>query len=78
MPSYGAPSIFDVHMEEGEGQAQVDACGRGGELGATWTSTQKIRAHWRHPVFFSCKDVGFFGQEFRLWTGMKSINFSSI
>jgi len=33
-----------------------------------WTSTQKIWAHWRHPVFFSCKEVGIFLPEFRLWT----------
>jgi len=27
-----------------------------------WTSTQKIkiRVHWRHPLFFSCKEVGVF------------------
>src|SRR6218665_1418615 len=27
-----------------------------------WTSTQKIkiRVHWRHTVFFSCKEVGVF------------------
>ena len=30
---------------------------RGG-VSPIWTSTQKIRAHSRHPVFFSCKDVG--------------------
>ena len=28
----------------------------------------KTRVHWRHPVFFSCKEVGVFLPEFRLWT----------
>src|SRR6218665_64559 len=56
------PSIYDVHTEEGGGQAQVDACGRGRGSSPMWTSTQKIkiRAHRRHTVFFSCKEVGVF------------------
>jgi len=38
----------------------------GEEPSPMWTSTQKIkiRVHWHHPVFFSCKEVGIF----RLWT----------
>jgi len=45
------PSIFDVHTEGGwlrwTGSSPM------------WTSTQKIkRVHWRHPIFFSCKEVG--------------------
>jgi len=46
----------------GMGQAQVDACGRGEGVCPMWTSTQKIniRVHWRHPLFFSCKEVGVF------------------
>jgi len=51
--NYEGPSIYDVHTERewsgsgerGEGQA---LCGR----------PLKIRVHWRHPVFFSCKEVG--------------------
>jgi len=27
-------------------------------VSSMWTSTQKIRAHWRHPGFFSSKEVG--------------------
>jgi len=53
------PSIYDVHTE-GEGfwlrWTPVDWRG----VRAMWTSTQKIRAYWRHPVFFSCKEVGGF------------------
>jgi len=43
----------------GGGQAHVDG-GRGSS--PMWTSTQKIkiRVHWHHPVFFSCKEVGLF------------------
>jgi len=37
-------------------------------VSSMWTSIQKIRAHWRHPVFFSCKEVSIFGPEFCLWT----------
>ena len=48
----------------GRSQAQVDACGRGRGISVMWTSTQKFRAHWRHPVFFSCKEVGIFYQNF--------------
>jgi len=32
------------------------------------TYAQKIRAHWPHPVFFSCKEIGFFKSEFLLRT----------
>ena len=61
------PSIYDVHTEGGWGQAQVDACGRGGVGPAPCGRPQKIkiRVHWRHTVFFSCKEVGvFFYQNF--------------
>jgi len=37
------------------------------EVSSMWTSTQKLRAYWRHPVFFSCKEVGVFGPEFHFW-----------
>ena len=39
------PSIYDVHMEEEGGQAQMDACGRGSEwrVNSMWTSTQNIK-----------------------------------
>jgi len=33
-------------LTEGEGVSPI------------WKSTQKIRAHSRHPAFFSCKEVG--------------------
>jgi len=60
------PSIYDVHTEGGGSQAQVD----GGGSSPMWTSTQKIiiRVHWHHLLFFSCKEVGVFLPEFRLWT----------
>src|SRR6218665_3950991 len=56
------PSVYDVHTEGVRGQAQVDACGRGEGSSPMCTSTQKIkiRAHSRHIVFFSCKEVGVF------------------
>ena len=41
MPTHMEPSIYDVQME-GCGQAQVDACGRGGGVSAMWTSAQKL------------------------------------
>jgi len=55
----GAIHLWRPH---GGGQAHVDACGRGSS--PMWTSTQKIkiRVHWRHTVFFSCKEVGVFFQ----------------
>ena len=39
-----------THVDGGGGSSQM------------WTSTQKIkiRVHWRHTVFFSCKEVGVF------------------
>jgi len=47
----------------GGGQAKVDG-GRGSI--PMWTSTQKskIWVHWRHTVFFSCKEVGTFFTRF--------------
>jgi len=36
---------FMTTTRRGEGQAQVDACGRGRGVSAMWTSTQKIRTH---------------------------------
>ena len=46
----------------GRGQAQVDGEGSS----PMWTSAQKIniRDHWRHPAFFSCKEIGVFYQNF--------------
>jgi len=52
---------------QGGGQAQVDASGRvSGQLHVRGRP-RKIRAHWRHPVLFSCKKVGVLKPEFRLW-----------
>jgi len=44
-------------------------------INAMWPSTQKIRAHRRHPVLFSCKEVAVFGPEFCVWIRIKGINF---
>jgi len=33
-----------------------------------WTSIQKIKAHLRHPVFFSCKEVGGLFHVDGMWT----------
>jgi len=57
----GHPFMTSTRRGGGGGQAQVDACGRGeGGPAPMWTSTQKIkiRVHWCHTVFFSCKEVG--------------------
>jgi len=48
------PSIYDVHTEGG--QVHVDGEG----ISSKWPSTHKIRALWRHCIFFSCKEVGVF------------------
>jgi len=58
-------SIHDVHTEGR--QAQVDACGRGRESAPCGRRHRKFIAQWRHPVFFSCKKLAFFGSKFRLW-----------
>jgi len=36
---------------------QADGGWRNG-VRSMWMSTQKVRVHWRHLVFFSCKEVG--------------------
>jgi len=41
-----------------------------------WMSTQKIGAHWCHPVFVSCKVVGLFCTRISSLDGIKSGNFS--
>jgi len=54
---FGAIHLWLPH---GEGRGS----GSGGCMWSSplWTSTQKIkiRVCWRHPVFFSCKEVGVF------------------
>ena len=53
-----------------------------GERGSSpmWTSTQKIeiRVHWRHNVFFSCKEVGVFFYQNFVFGQKQSGNFSAI
>jgi len=46
------------------------------ESSPMWTSTQKIkiRVHWRHPVFFSCKEVDIFFTRISSLDGIKSGN----
>jgi len=44
-----------------------------------WISTIKIRAHWRHPVFVSCKETDWcILYQILSFDGVKSGNFSSI
>jgi len=42
------------------GQAQVDTCGWGEGHKLHVDVHTEIRAHWCHPEFFSCKEVGIF------------------
>jgi len=44
------PSIYDVHTKglDSGGHVQMGSS-------SMWTSIQKIRACWHHPVFFPCK-----------------------
>jgi len=48
--------VYDVRTE-GRG-----ACGRRKGVSSMWTSIQKIRAHWRHPIFSCAKKLAF------IWT----------
>jgi len=61
-------SIYDVHTEGDGGQAQVDTMwmGRGSRPMCMSTHKIKIRVLGRHPVFFSCKEVGVFFKSFIL------------
>jgi len=55
--SVKGPSVYETTWR-GKGQAHLQACERSERrVSSMWTSTQKIRAHWRHPVSFSCKEV---------------------
>ena len=60
-PIRGHPFMTSTRMGEGVRLrwTHVDG-GRGSS--AMWASTQKIkiRVHWRHTVFFLCKEVGVF------------------
>ena len=62
--------LFMTSTRRGRGQAQVDACGRGSQLRVDVHT--KIRAQWRHPVFFSCKEVDISRGGLRIfrWEGM--------
>ena len=53
----GAIHLWRPHEGGGLRWTHVDG-GRGSS--PMWTSTQKIkiRVHWRHTLFFSCKEVG--------------------
>jgi len=65
-----APPTRTIHLwcPHGGGRVRLRWMHADGErVNSMLTSTQKIRAHWRHPVFFSCKEVGGF------WTSISSI-----
>ena len=64
------PSIYDVHTKGEGGQAQVDACGRGGPAPCG-------RPHRKLLSSSHAKKLASFLPEFRLWTE-KSGNFSAI
>ena len=68
---YGRPQSTRGHpfmMSKRRG-SDSGGCLRTGEgVSAMWTFKQKIIARLRHPVFFSCKEVGVFGPAFRLST----------
>jgi len=64
----GHPFMTSIFHASGRGIRLKWIHSDGGGVSSMWTSKQKIRAHhWHHPVFFSCKDVGVFEPEFRLW-----------
>jgi len=46
------PSIYDIHTEGGVRLRLTPVDEEG--VSTMWTSTQKIIAHRRHPVFVSC------------------------
>ena len=53
---------FMTSTRRGSGSGGRMWTGGGGGSSPMWTSTQKIKlkVHWRHTVFFSCKEVGVF------------------
>jgi len=69
----GHPFMTSTRMGSGSG-------GRGRGSNPMWTSTQKIkiRVHRRHPVFFSCTEVGVFLNKISSLDGIKSGKFSAI
>jgi len=66
---------FKTSTWRGRGQAQVGAYGWGGAVSSMWMSTRKFRAHCRHPVFFSCKEVGVFLYQNFVFGGHKKWKF---
>ena len=68
-----------IHLWRSHGvevsRAQVDACTG---VNLTWRSTEKIRAQWCHPVFFSHKGVGIFCTRISSLDGNNSGFISSI
>ena len=74
------PSIYDVHTEGGEGQAQMDACGRGmGGPALCGRPHRKLKLESTDVILSSshAKKLASFLPDFRLWTE-KSGNFSAI
>jgi len=68
------PSIYDVHTEEGGGQAQVDACGRGkGGPAPCGRPHIKLKLESTDVILSSshAKKLASFLPEFRLWTEKK-------
>src|SRR6218665_552341 len=64
------PSIYNVHMEGEEGQAQVDACGRGRGPTPCGRSHRKLKLESTDVIMSSshAKKLESYLPEFRLWT----------
>ena len=73
-------SLGTIHLRRPHGRGRgvrlrwthVDGVGGSSPM---WMSTQKIkiRVHWRHPVFFSCKEVGVLYTRISSLDGIKEI-----
>src|SRR6218665_2413530 len=65
------PSIYDVHMEDGGGEAQVDACGREeGGPAPCGRPHRNLKLESTDVILSSshAKKLASFLSEFRLWT----------
>ena len=68
---------FMTSTRRGSGSSERIWTG-GGRVTPMSTQKIKIRVHWHHPVFFSCKEVGVFLTRISSFSGIKSGNFSAI
>src|SRR6218665_802559 len=78
MLTHKGPSIYDVHMEGGGSQAQVDACGRGrGGQAPCGRPHRKLKLKSTDVILSSshAKKVAYFFTRISSWDGIKSGNF---